>query len=324
MRQQVWHKPEQKAVPYSPEAKADTMTPVARSVFPKGLETLGPRIITSMVAIPVVLIVLWFGGWAAFICSVIIMGLGIYELKSMFEGLGYRPLTILSFLYGIALFGGAFISVDHPFFGLTRQTVIEAIISTLVLGSLSWLLITRHALGTALLDWSLTLVMTLYLAWPLSYLLTLRGSQYGNGSAGFRWLMIVLFGVWAFDSAAYFTGTYLTKRLFGRHALAPAVSQGKTWEGVAGGAVFAILAVYVFSQSMRQEFAIYHVVILGILISFAATIGDLAESLIKRQAGVKDSGNFFWGHGGVLDRIDSLLFVSVVVYFYVELVLHRF
>lgn len=287
------------------------MQNVVNRATPEWGRSLTRRLVTAAIAMPVVIALVWYGGWVLFAGGITLLGLGIYELHTMFHKLGYTPLTILSYTFGVALFLGAIINPTW------RQTVMEGTISGLVLGSLSWLLIRRQSLGTALLDWALTLVMTLYLAWPLSYLLTLRGMTPGTSDPRFWWLMVVFFGVWAFDSAAYFTG-----RFFGRHLLAPIVSPGKTWEGCIGGAALSMAAVFVFTRPIHPGVAWYHVIALGLLISFAATIGDLAESLIKRQVDVKDSGTFFWGHGGVLDRIDSLLFASVVVYFYAVLVLH--
>ena len=276
---------------------------------PDWLGSLSKRVITALVAIPVVLAICWYGGWAAFGGAALLLGLGIYELHTMFHKLGFNPLTLFSFLFGILLFGSA-----QPFFHPWHGLVVESLISGLVLGSLSWLLLTRHSPGTALMDWALTLVMSLYLAWPISYMLVLRGPVIGTHSNSFWWMMVMLFGVWAFDSAAYFAG-----RFFGKHLLAPSISPAKTWEGVVGGTLLALVAVYIFSRYTTPSLAWYHVLALGVVISFAATIGDLAESLIKRQANVKDSGSFFWGHGGVLDRIDSLLFAAIAVYFYLAL-----
>ncbi len=294
--------------PWYRRAASWTQHVVSRAT-PDWLKSLSKRLITAAIAIPIVLGISWYGGWAAFGGAVLILGLGIYELHTMFHKLGYRPLTLFSFSFGVALFLAA-LPLAAPY----RSLVVEAVISLLVLGSLSWLLLTRHAPGTALMDWALTLVMSLYLAWPISYLLALRGMVVGTGSPRFWWMVVVFLGVWAFDSGAYFAG-----RFFGAHALAPAISPGKTWEGVVGGSLLALASVFVFTRFITPPIAWYHVVALGILISFAATIGDLAESLIKRQANVKDSGNFFRGHGGVLDRIDSLLFAIVVVYFYTAL-----
>ena len=125
------------------------------------------------------------------------------------------------------------------------------------------------------------------------------------------WLALI--GTWASDSGAYFVGCR-----FGRHFLAKNISPAKTVEGALGGVAFCLLAVllggiYFFHLSMPDLFG------LGMLIALAAPVGDLAESALKRFAGIKDSGRLFPGHGGVLDRFDSLLFVVPSVYYYVYL-----
>jgi phosphatidate cytidylyltransferase len=320
MRDHVWQiRPHRNGAKGHTDTATWTQT-VAERATPEWVQSLSRRLITAGIAIPVVLAMVWFGGWVTFVGAVTIMGLGIYELDRMFRKIGALPLTSFSFLVGLALLVGAL-------FPTLRTLMQEITITALVLGSLSWLLLRRQA-GTALVDWALTLVMSLYLAWPLSYLMTLRGNDIayhltGNGLAAtagtmrFWWLLVVFFGVWAFDSAAFFAG-----RFFGRHKLAPNVSPSKTWEGVIGGTIFAMAAAYVFTRPIAPSVAWYHIIVLGLCISFTATIGDLAESLIKRQADVKDSGSFFWGHGGVLDRIDSMLFVGVAVYFYAALIVH--
>lgn len=319
MREHAWHIRLQKR-PKGPKEATWSQT-VAERATPEWKLSLTRRVITAAVAIPVVLGMVWFGGWVTFAGAFIIVALGIYELHSMFHKIGYLPLTWFALIVTTALLlGGVF----APFRNLFQELTITA----LVLGSLSWLLIRRHQTGTALVDWALTLVMALYLGWPLSYLVTLRGmnpaylpTAHGlvttPSTNNFWWVLVALFGVWAFDSAAFFAG-----RFFGKHKLAPIISPAKTWEGVIGGFLLAMAAVLVFTRPISTGVAWYHIIALGVLISFAATVGDLAESLIKRQADVKDSGGFFWGHGGVLDRIDSLLFASVVVYFYVVLVVH--
>jgi phosphatidate cytidylyltransferase len=321
MRDHAWHiRPPRGGA----KGRTDTATwthTVAERATPEWVQSLSRRLITAGIAIPVVLAMVWFGGWVTFTGALLIMGLGIYELDQMFRKIGAQPLTTFAFLVGTALLVGAL-------FPTLRTLMQELTITALVLGSLSWLLLRRQA-GSALMDWALTLVMSLYLAWPLSYLMTLRGKDVAYaltsnglaqtaGTMHFWWLLVVFFGVWAFDSAAFFAG-----RFFGNHKLAPSVSPSKTWEGVIGGTLFAVAAAYVFTRPIAPSVAWYHAIALGLLISFAATIGDLAESLIKRQADVKDSGSFFWGHGGVLDRIDSLLFGGVVVYFYALLIIGK-
>jgi phosphatidate cytidylyltransferase len=164
-----------------------------------------------------------------------------------------------------------------------------------------------------MVDWALTLAIAIYLGWPLSFFPLLRGYDVGL-SHGAWWVLAVLFGVWGFDTGAFFAG-----RFFGRHKLAPNISPGKTWEGVIGGMVLSITAALLFTV---KPLAVpwYLAILLGILVGVAAVLGDLAESLIKRQTHVKDSGHIMPGHGGMLDRIDSLLFAVIVVYVFAQLI----
>jgi len=116
---------------------------------------------------------------------------------------------------------------------------------------------------------------------------------------GMRWLLFTLFLVWAADTGAYFAG-----RAFGRHKLAPQVSPGKTWEGVAGGLVLAGVLAALAAPGFGQATAPF--VLLCLLVAGFSVVGDLSESLFKRHAGLKDSGHLIPGHGGMLDRIDSI------------------
>jgi phosphatidate cytidylyltransferase len=171
-----------------------------------------------------------------------------------------------------------------------------------------------------MVDWALTMAVPVYLGWSMSYFLLLRGYQtitfhwmvgrWVTLPPGVWWVLVLLLGVWGFDGAAFFSGRYL-----GRHKLAPRISPGKTWEGVAGGLVVSILAGLVLTV-IPLGVPWYFAILLGLLIGAASTLGDLAESVIKRQMHVKDSGQIMPGHGGMLDRIDSLLFAAIVVYLF--------
>jgi phosphatidate cytidylyltransferase len=119
-------------------------------------------------------------------------------------------------------------------------------------------------------------------------------------------------------------GAYLVGSTLGRHKMIPRISPKKTWEGTVGGIAFAIGGVFLCRWVMPNEMAALtnlHAVIIGLLLGVAAVIGDLAESLIKREAGVKDSSTILPGHGGCLDMIDSLLFTAPLLYVYMRLVL---
>lgn len=131
---------------------------------------------------------------------------------------------------------------------------------------------------------------------------------------GRRWILLAILGTFAVDTGAYFTG-----RAIGRHKLAPKISPKKTWEGVFGGVAAAIGAVIALVAILDLPVAVWESVLLGLAMTVAAVIGDLFESWLKRKANVKDSGRIIPGHGGVLDRIDSLAPNLAVVYWAIQL-----
>ncbi|MCB9680396.1 MAG: phosphatidate cytidylyltransferase [Alphaproteobacteria bacterium] len=132
---------------------------------------------------------------------------------------------------------------------------------------------------------------------------------------GVAWVMLVLVVSWFNDTGAYFSG-----RAFGRHKLAPVVSPKKTWEGLAGGGLAAVGGVFLLRAVALSELTMSDAVAIGVLGAAAGVMGDLAESLLKRAFHVKDSGWIMPGHGGLLDRIDSVLFVAPTVWAYMVLV----
>jgi phosphatidate cytidylyltransferase len=137
----------------------------------------------------------------------------------------------------------------------------------------------------------------------------------GGGSLGRDWLLFAVLVTFATDSGAYFTG-----RLLGRRPLAPNVSPGKTWEGSAGGFVFAVAAALVLGAIFDLRIALWQVGVVGATVGVASQWGDLLESKLKRIAGVKDAGNLFPGHGGILDRLDSIVISVPAVYYLVATV----
>jgi phosphatidate cytidylyltransferase len=130
---------------------------------------------------------------------------------------------------------------------------------------------------------------------------------------GTAWVVLAFAVTWANDTFAYFAGM-----LFGKHQLYQKVSPKKTWEGFAGGAVGSVLGALVIRATLLQELSVPHAVLLGAGAAVLGPLGDFTESLLKRAAGVKDSGKVIPGHGGLLDRIDALLFVVPWVYLFVR------
>jgi phosphatidate cytidylyltransferase len=267
--------------------------------------SVGQRLLTAFIAMPIVLAFVWLGGWWTFAAVALVAVLGIYELHTMMIHSGHHPIIIVSLALSILFLVAAMLPQQ-------RLLLLEFGFGISLLVSFPWLFF-RKKLDGAMVDWSLTLAIPIYLGWPLSFFPLLRGFDMGL-SRGAWWLVLVLLGVWGFDSGAFFAGRYL-----GRHKLAPRISPSKTWEGVAGGLVVSIIASLLFTV---QQLGVpwYLAIVLGILVGVAAVLGDLAESLIKRQTHVKDSGGIMPGHGGMLDRIDSLLFAVIVVYVFAQLI----
>jgi phosphatidate cytidylyltransferase len=172
-------------------------------------------------------------------------------------------------------------------------------------------LLRRPSRETAFRNWAWVIVGALYVGWMLSYWLNLRGLEDGR-----NWVFLVMLTTFANDTGAFFIG-----RAKGKRRLTPAISPSKTWEGALGGLICAILAAIVITMVLNRispfTFKYWQIILLGFLVGLFAQLGDLVESLLKRNMGVKESGNLLPGHGGILDRFDSLIFVGAVVYYYV-------
>lgn len=277
-------------------------TPDPNAANRQWMRSLLLRVLSALVGIPIILGLLWAGGWVLFGGLLVLTVSASYELHRMLTGDGRRPLSLFSLALSLDFLLAAIVTS-------WRVPLIEGGISILLLLTFTWLLVARKTLDGSLVDWALTMAVPFYIGWPLSLFLLLRGSSHFSFSAGFWLMLVVIGGVWVFDSAAFFTGRFL-----GRHKLATLVSPSKTWEGVIGGMIGGIGATLLLTLPLHIPF--YHAIILGILISIAGQVGDLAESLLKRQTHVKDSSHLIPGHGGMLDRIDSQLFAVIVVYLY--------
>lgn len=250
------------------------------------------RIITAVVALPFILFVVYRGGiWFVTTIAVVALVAG-WEFGRMMKAGGYTTEPVLTLGLILLLILNAYRS----------DLSLTCILSIFILGSLTWQLFSHTLAPTA--DWALTLAGGLYIGWGMAHLVGLR--ELGNGLA---WLWLAVLATWGADTCAYLVG-----RTWGRHKLWPRHSPKKTWEGVFGS-VFGGLggaALVAYFSSLDWGTAL----IIGAIVPIVALFGDLSVSMMKRHVGVKDSSNLVPGHGGVLDRLDSLLFVSVVVYHY--------
>jgi len=170
------------------------------------------------------------------------------------------------------------------------------------------LLLLRLQKEEAFTSWAWTIAGILYTGWLLSYFVAL------NLEGGRNWVFFAMFTTFGSDTTAFFVG-----RALGKHHLAPRISPGKTWEGATAGIFGAIIVSLLFTipTPLSVPLGYGQAILLGSLVSVFGQLGDLVESLLKRNMGVKDSGKLIPGHGGILDRIDSVVFTGVVVYYYV-------
>jgi phosphatidate cytidylyltransferase len=262
---------------------------------------LKDRVITAGVGVPIIILAIWFGDpWFSLLIAAAALA-GTYEFYHMANFDRKEPLLYLGLLWSLAL-------VLSPHYG--NSDVLPIVITVTVVISLIWLLL-RSSREKTFRDWAWTIAGALYVGWMLSFWLNLRGLSDGR-----NWVYLAMLTTFANDTGAYFIG-----RARGKHKLAPMISPAKTWEGAMGGLISAILATIVIAMVLNLispfTFEYWQIIFLGFLVSLFAQLGDLVESLLKRNMGVKESGVLLPGHGGILDRFDSLIFVGVVVYYYV-------
>ena len=275
------------------------------------ISNLAARVLFAVVAIPVTIAAVWFGGDALALLLAVASALAAWELTRIARAAGYAPFagaaTLLAGLLPIAVRGYEM--------GVFAPPVL-ALGFAIVLALVAAMLFRRGPEGRPLGAAAVTLFAVIYTGGTLSFAYGLRYHMYTIGAAGGTALLVFpLVITWVTDTAAFFTG-----RAFGRRKLMPAVSPAKTVEGALGGLVAAMLVAWGYvlwvlvpaaNLAMRPGVAL----LVGAVVSIAAQLGDLAESLLKREAGVKDSSQLIPGHGGVLDRLDSLFFAIPATFF---------
>jgi phosphatidate cytidylyltransferase len=160
---------------------------------------------------------------------------------------------------------------------------------------------------------SFTFFGIIYVSMPMALLNFITTNEFTYFQFSYKFILPFFFMLWASDTGAYIVGS-----LIGKHKLIERISPKKTWEGLIGGIFFSILTAIIFHQIIK-EFSIITWIIMAIVISIMGVYGDLSESLLKRRANVKDSGHLLPGHGGVLDRFDSILFATPIVFIYIKI-----
>ncbi|HEY3257714.1 MAG TPA: phosphatidate cytidylyltransferase [Gemmatimonadaceae bacterium] len=272
------------------------------------MSELTRRILFSLAGAPVTVAIIYFGGWLLAATLGAIAATAAWEVFRMARAGGAKPMEPS----GIVLAAAIPLLVHAHYLGLfTLPIVGAAVIFLILVASVIWL---RGVEGRPFIALSVTVFGVLYAA-MITFIYPLRYHDYAVGAgAGTALVMFPIFVVWGTDTGAYTFG-----RLFGKRKLMPSVSPGKTIAGAIGGLFVAIVIAWLYSKAILEPLAHLAlspagVVIFAIAISIAAQTGDLLESLLKRDAGIKDSSALVPGHGGILDRIDSQLFALPVAY----------
>ena len=286
---------------------------------PPARRDLGRRLAVAAIGIPFGVAMLYFGSLPTGLVLSAVAALGTLELFRMAEVSGWKPFTWLGIpaaaaLVLTAMWGGSLVG---------WSTHVLALAVVLLLASLGAAVFLRGPASHPLPAVAVTLFAPLYLGVTLGFALQLRAFPgISDGEPGWAGALLGIFSltvVWVGDSAAYFAG-----HRWGKTKLLPSVSPGKTVAGGVGGLVGTVVASVLFSELLLNPYSgtglsVGAAAFVGLVVGAVGQIGDLAESLLKRGAGVKDSGTLFPGHGGVLDRFDSVLFALPTTYFLLAL-----
>lgn len=282
------------------------------------------RVLTALVTVPIILAAVWFGPpWITALAGVAAV-IGVWESYRLYprcvaqgSGISVKGLPApLGAIWSAALvLGGELAATPYDF----AKTAVAICVAGFIVGGL-WMIAAwrgqRPALAAAWIY-----LTPMYVGGALACAVALRGiesipdshsmvpSQLAGMGIGLWWLLLAILAVYAADTAAYFVG-----RLIGRRRMAPNISPGKTWEGAAGGLGGAVIVALALGMVSPLSLEVWQAAVTGVILGVVSPAGDLMESKVKRWAGVKDSGSIFPGHGGMLDRLDSLLPSFIVVY----------
>lgn len=255
------------------------------------------RLLVAAVGLPLALGLLWLGGWWLFVLVLVAGFVGVHEFVTIARPL--RPLSPAVYVGVVLALVGAHSGGLVWLFG--------GFLSTFVLGFVLHALSSTRAATTAAIG--STILGSAWIGLGLGFILLLRQMDTEPRLIAFT----VVLTVFAADTLAYFTG-----RVAGRHRLAPRMSPRKTWEGLLGGTAVGVFVSFIALYDTRHRYlTVWEAVVVGLVVVTAAVMGDLFESALKRDLEVKDTGSLLGGHGGMLDRVDALLFAAPAAYFLV-------
>lgn len=260
------------------------------------MTSLVNRILVSILALPLVLGLVYLGGWALFGLALAVALLALHEYAELIRPL--RPLVLGAYVGAGAMLGGAFVGGPRWLLGGFLATVLVAFVMQGLAG-------TRQPATVAI---GSTVLGAAWVGFGLGHVLLLREVEQGTLA-----VFTLLLAVFAADTFAFFGG-----RLVGRHRMAPVMSPRKTWEGFVVGTLAAVAVAFFAIYPDTDVFLdVWQSLVLGLVIALAGALGDLFESAIKRDMEVKDSGRLLGAHGGILDRLDAVLFAAPAAYYLV-------
>jgi len=266
-----------------------------------------PRLAAILVGVPCLYFITLRGGVFFLLLIDLIIVLGLTEFFRFMEAKGFQPSRILGYAAALA------VSV-HVYHGGAALTLIVTVILLMIMVRE----IFRPQVDRALTNMAVTVLGVMYVGWLASHFVLLRelpGSLGADSVLGAHLVFFAALVIWACDTFAYLVGI-----TFGRRKLIPHISPGKTWAGAVGGLLGGAACGLVCALTFLDFITPLSGALLGLMSAVLGQLGDLVESLLKRDAGIKDSAQIIPGHGGILDRVDSLLFSVPILFYYFRFV----
>jgi phosphatidate cytidylyltransferase len=263
------------------------------------------RLITGLIALPILIASIWIRFLSPLFVAIVAaaIALGLYEFWLLAKRREMQPDIVIGMSMAAAVFVSFLLNVPEYLLFVVPALTIAAMSAEMLRGAPFEKMI--GSVGSTLLG-------VLYVGVLGSHLVGARvvGDPFGYPELGSKLLSFLLIVIMGSDTAAYYTG-----RTFGKHKLAPSVSPGKTWEGAIGGMVASIVGAIIAHYWFFQDLSLKVAIPLAIVMNILGVVGDLTESALKRGSGAKDAAQLLPGHGGILDRLDSLLFNAPLIYY---------
>jgi phosphatidate cytidylyltransferase len=273
--------------------------------------SLAQRVGSVLFLLPGIILIIYWGTWPVVLLVTVAVMIGLREFFAVLRYGGYQPRAVTGYALGLMICAAV---------ALIPFTPIDPVLPAMALVVVASLVaeVANPDRTNSLPNWAFTLAVALYLSTLLSVYITMRrlDTPLEQGwlaplaiEPGAAWVYTTLAATWLQDTGAFFIG-----RQFGRTPMAPYLSPKKSWEGACGGFVVALITAMACVPLFGLPIALWKAALIGAAAGVFGPLGDLAESLFKRQIGVKDAGSLIPGHGGLLDRVDSMLFTAPVIY----------